>query len=114
MMKKTVKFMVAGAVASALFCTSAFADEIKVWVADNIVDFTNEQIAAFKEANPDYADWDFVVEAVGEGDAALISMALLRTRSHVWLQQAHWKRWLRRTLRLWRAQTMQALLAQLP
>ena len=70
MMKKTVKFMVAGAVASALFCTSAFADEIKVWVADNIVDFTNEQIAAFKEANPDYADWDFVVEAVGEGDAA--------------------------------------------
>ena len=41
-----------------------------MWVADNIVDFTNEQIAAFKEANPDYADWDFVVEAVGEGDAA--------------------------------------------
>ena len=68
MMKKAVKFM--GVVASALFCTSAFADEIKVWVADNIVDFTNEQIAAFKEANPDYADWDFVVEAVGEGDAA--------------------------------------------
>ena len=70
MMKKAVKFMVAGAVASALFCTSAFADEIKVWVADNVTDFTNEQIEAFKEANPDFAGYDYVVEPVGEGDAA--------------------------------------------
>ncbi|SDZ73413.1 arabinogalactan oligomer / maltooligosaccharide transport system substrate-binding protein [Lachnospiraceae bacterium NK3A20] len=44
--------------------------EVKVWVADNAVDFTNEQIAEFQKANPDLADWTFTVEPVGEGDAA--------------------------------------------
>lgn len=44
--------------------------DIKVWVADNIVDFTNQQVAAFKQANPQFADWNVSVEPVGEGDAA--------------------------------------------
>ncbi|MEE1114726.1 MAG: extracellular solute-binding protein [Eubacterium sp.] len=45
-------------------------DGVKVWVADNVVDFTNEQIEAFKTANPEFADIEFTVEPVGEGDAA--------------------------------------------
>ncbi len=47
-----------------------YSGEIKVWVADAAVDFTNEQIENFKEANPGVADATFTVEAVGEGDAA--------------------------------------------
>ena len=44
--------------------------EIKIWVADAVVDFTNQQVAAFMEANPDYAGYTVTVEPVGEGDAA--------------------------------------------
>ena len=44
--------------------------QVKVWVADNVVDFTNSQIAAFQEAYPQYKGVNFTVEAVGEGDAA--------------------------------------------
>ena len=56
-------FSVAGA-------ESAFNGEIKIWVADAVVDFTIEQVENFKAANPEYADMNVVVEAVGEGDAA--------------------------------------------
>ncbi len=44
--------------------------DIKVWVADNVVDFTNEQIKAFQDAHPEFSGYTFTVEAVGEGDAA--------------------------------------------
>ncbi|MCR5655837.1 MAG: extracellular solute-binding protein [Butyrivibrio sp.] len=44
--------------------------EIKVWVADNVVDFTNEQIQKFMDENSQYAGYTVTVEAVGEGDAA--------------------------------------------
>ena len=44
--------------------------DIKIWVADNVVDFTNEQIAAFQAAHPEFSGYTFTVEAVGEGDAA--------------------------------------------
>ncbi len=44
--------------------------EIKVWVADNVVDFTNAQIKSFMDANPQFAGYTVTVEAVGEGDAA--------------------------------------------
>ncbi len=44
--------------------------EIKIWVADNVVDFTNERVAAFMEANPQFAGYKVTVEPVGEGDAA--------------------------------------------
>ncbi|HBB60640.1 MAG TPA: hypothetical protein DCZ61_02455, partial [Lachnospiraceae bacterium] len=70
MKRKIVSLLAVGAAASMLFSVNAFADQIKVWVADNVVDFTNQQIDAFKEANPDFADYEYVVEAVGEGDAA--------------------------------------------
>ena len=52
------------------FTAAASAPSLKVWVADNVTKFTEEQVAAFKEANPDYADLDVTVESVGEGDAA--------------------------------------------
>ena len=44
--------------------------EIKIWVADNIVDFTKDTIATFQKDNPQYAGYKVTVEAVGEGDAA--------------------------------------------
>ncbi len=44
--------------------------DVKVWVADNVVDFTNEQIKAFQDAHPEMSGYTFTVEAVGEGDAA--------------------------------------------
>ena len=69
MKKKLAVVMMAGALAAAMGM-SAYADEIKVWVADNVVGFTEEQIEAFKEANPDFAGYDYLVEPVGEGDAA--------------------------------------------
>ncbi|MBD5476709.1 MAG: extracellular solute-binding protein [Lachnospiraceae bacterium] len=43
---------------------------IKVWVAENVVEFTQKQAAAFMEANPDMAGYEVSVEPVGEGDAA--------------------------------------------
>ena len=70
MKKRLVSLLAVGAAASMLLSVNAFADQIKVWVADNVTDFTSQQIDAFKEANPDFADYDYVVEAVGEGDAA--------------------------------------------
>ena len=69
-MRKLATIIIAGALAVTAMSITANADEIKVWVADNVVDFTNGQIEAFKEANPDFADYDYVVEPVGEGDAA--------------------------------------------
>ena len=47
-----------------------FGGEIKIWVAEAVVDFTKEQVEAFKTAHPEYANMTVVVEPVGEGDAA--------------------------------------------
>ena len=44
--------------------------EVKVWVADNVVDFTNDEISKFQQEYPQYAGVNFTVEPVGEGDAA--------------------------------------------
>lgn len=44
--------------------------DVTIWVAENMVDFTQAQVDAFKEANPDYAPYNVTIEAVGEGDAA--------------------------------------------
>ena len=49
---------------------SADDSTIKVWVADKAVEFTKAQIETFKAANPDFAGFEYVVEPVGEGDAA--------------------------------------------
>ena len=69
-MKKSYRVLTIAMAAAAAMSMSASADQIKVWVADAVVDFTNQQIEAFKEANPDFADYEYLVEAVGEGDAA--------------------------------------------
>ena len=44
--------------------------EIKVWVADNVVDFTKEEISKWQGENPQFAGYTVTVEPVGEGDAA--------------------------------------------
>ena len=44
--------------------------EIKIWVADNITDFTKGKVDEFMKANPQFAGYTVTVEAVGEGDAA--------------------------------------------
>lgn len=46
------------------------ANEVKIWVADNVVAFTNEQIETFKQLYPEFSGFTFTVEPVGEGDAA--------------------------------------------
>lgn len=43
---------------------------VKVWVADNALEFTTQQIQNFVDQNSDAADYTFTVEPVGEGDAA--------------------------------------------
>ncbi len=62
------------ALALALTLCSAFAEgysgELKVWVPDAAVDFTAEQVEAFKAAYPEFADMTVNIEPVGEGDAA--------------------------------------------
>ena len=62
------------ALALALTLCSAFAEgysgDLKVWVADAAVDFTAQQVEAFKAANPEFADMTVNIEPVGEGDAA--------------------------------------------
>ena len=72
-MKKLLTLVLAVALVLTLSC-AAFAEgysgELKVWVAEAAVDFTNEQVEAFKAANPEYADLTVNVEPVGEGDAA--------------------------------------------
>ncbi len=44
--------------------------DVKIWVAENTVDFTKSQVEAFQAAHPQYASVSIRVEPVGEGDAA--------------------------------------------
>ena len=44
--------------------------EIKIWVADNVVDLTKEYAEKFLASDPAYSGYTVVVEPVGEGDAA--------------------------------------------
>ncbi|MDO4866906.1 MAG: extracellular solute-binding protein [Clostridia bacterium] len=72
-MKKLLTLVLAVALVLTMSC-AAFAEgysgDLKVWVAEAAVDFTVEQVEAFKAANPEYADMTVTVEPVGEGDAA--------------------------------------------
>ena len=56
----------------ASFSVSAegFSGEVKVWVADAMVDLTKAKAEEFKTANPEYAGMTVLVEPVGEGDSA--------------------------------------------
>lgn len=47
-----------------------FSGDIKIWVADTMVDLTRTKAEEFKANNPEYAGMNVLVEAVGEGDAA--------------------------------------------
>ena len=47
-----------------------YSGDLKIWVSEASVPFTQEQVEAFKAANPEYADMTVTIEAVGEGDAA--------------------------------------------
>lgn len=44
--------------------------DITIWVADNVVEFTQEQVNVFMAAHPEYAGYTVTIESVGEGDAA--------------------------------------------
>ncbi len=61
--------LVASSLTSLAGCGKA-TGEIKIWVADNVVEFTKNQVAAFQQANPEYSGYTIIVEPVGEGDAA--------------------------------------------
>ncbi|MBR1390373.1 MAG: extracellular solute-binding protein [Lachnospiraceae bacterium] len=43
---------------------------VTIWVAEEVSDFTQAQVDAFKEANPEYEPYNVTIESVGEGDAA--------------------------------------------
>lgn len=47
-----------------------FSGDVKVWVADAMVDLTKAKVEEFKAANPGYANMNVTVEPVGENDAA--------------------------------------------
>ncbi len=47
-----------------------FSGEIKIWVADNMVELTTAKVEEFKAANPEYAGLTALVEPVGEGTSA--------------------------------------------
>ena len=72
-MKKILSLVLALAMMLSL-CSFASAEgfdgEIKIWVAENVVDFTKAQVEVFKAAHPEYANMTVIVEPVGEGDAA--------------------------------------------
>ncbi len=72
-MKKFLSLVLALAMMLSL-CTFAsaegFSGEIKVWVAEATVEFTEAQVEAFKAAHPEYANMTVTVQPVGEGDAA--------------------------------------------
>ena len=50
--------------------TAAYEGEIKIWVAENMVELTKTYCDKFIAENPEYANLTVLIEAVGEGDAA--------------------------------------------
>ncbi|MDI9521585.1 MAG: extracellular solute-binding protein [Bacillota bacterium] len=47
-----------------------YTGDIKIWVADSMVDLTKAKVEDFKAAHPEYAGINALVEPVGEGDSA--------------------------------------------
>lgn len=47
-----------------------FNGEVKIWVADAMVELTRAKAEEFKAAHPEYKDMNVLVEPVGESDAA--------------------------------------------
>ena len=71
-MKKVLALILAVMMVMAMVPAMAegYSGQVKIWVSEATVDFTKEQVEAFKAANPDYAGMEVIVEPVGEGDAA--------------------------------------------
>ena len=71
-MKKLFALLLVLCMLAALAVPACAADDktVKVWVAENVVGFTKDVIADFQAANPEFADFEVIVEPVGEGDAA--------------------------------------------
>ncbi|MBQ8160857.1 MAG: extracellular solute-binding protein [Clostridia bacterium] len=69
-MKKVLALVMALAMLLSVACAEGFSGNVKIWVADAVVDFTQQQVDAFKAANPEYAGMTVTIEPVGEGDAA--------------------------------------------
>lgn len=72
-MKKTLSILAAGVMAASLMAgaaVTAYADDITIWVAEEVTDFTKEKANEFLSSNPDFSGFSVSVEPVGEGDAA--------------------------------------------
>ncbi len=72
-MKKLLSFLLVAVMMLAMVSFASaegFSGEIKIWVADAVVDFTKEQVENFKALHPEYADMKVDVSPMGEGDAA--------------------------------------------
>ncbi len=72
MKKKVLSVLLCGAMVATMFtgCGSSKGGSVTVWVAEEVVDFTNAKVEEFKAANPAYKNWEVTVEPCGEGDAA--------------------------------------------
>ena len=74
-MKKILAIVLAAVLALSMVSfasASSLAGEydIKVWVADAVVDLTEAQIKRFNETNEDGIKFNYTIEKMGEGDAA--------------------------------------------
>ena len=47
-----------------------YSGTVKIWVANETVEFTQQQVEAFKAAHPEYANMTVTIEPMSEGDAA--------------------------------------------
>ena len=72
-MKKLLSVLLAAVMMLSLVSFASaegFSGEIKIWVAEAVVDFTTQQVENFKALHPEYAGMTVIVQPVGEGDAA--------------------------------------------
>ncbi len=71
-MKKLISLLLLLCLIAALAVPASAANDktLKIWVPDATKAFTEEHVAKFMEAHPEYADYTVTVEPVGEGDAA--------------------------------------------
>ena len=72
-MRKILAFVLSAVMMLSLFSFASaegFSGEVKIWVADNMVELTKAKVEEFKAAHPEYAGLTALVEPVGEGTAA--------------------------------------------
>ncbi len=72
-MKKLLSVLLAAVMMLSLVSFASaegFSGDIKIWVAEAVVDFTAQQVESFKALHPEYANMNVIIQPVGEGDAA--------------------------------------------